>query len=154
MVECKNKLAKGIKEGLTESEDWQKEVKTVLGEEDMVDKEKGKRLEGRKGRKMSARESFLELAWFPGEETPRRSKPQSDKRSQPTNELIKEYKNKSRHWFFFFTSSVWFLAHRWSHHQSSTYFSMRRKCPSMFGSIWCTVSMEYLSHLLCNTKST
>lgn len=34
----------------------------VLGEEDMVDKEKGKRLEGRKGRKMSARDSFLELA--------------------------------------------------------------------------------------------
>lgn len=67
------------------SEEKQGERKKVEDEEDMGSKAERKR-QRRRERERKTR-VILELARFPGRrKTPRRSKPQSDKRSRPTDQ--------------------------------------------------------------------
>lgn len=59
----------------------------VFDEENMADKAKKETLEGKEREEDECQRVILELACFPGgRKTPGRSKPQSDKGSQPTNE--------------------------------------------------------------------
>lgn len=84
--------------------------------------------EGKESEEDECQRVILELASFPGgRKTARRSKPQSDKRSQPTNEPANKRMNEEN-WFFSFTSSGWFLPHRWCHHHHPKWLWREAEC--------------------------